>query len=102
MKARVAAWVEIRRLEDRANVPVRVLELAVSAAEDECLAGARRGQPEQQPQQRRFAGAVRSEKSRDRAGLEREAHVVEGDEITEALRQRATADNIAAQRSGVD
>ena len=41
---------------------------------------------EHDPHARRLAGAVRAEEAEDAAGLHAEAGVVEGDDVTEALR----------------
>src|SRR5436190_4905004 len=51
------------------------------------LAGARALDPGDEVDERRLAGAVRSDDATDLAGLDREAHVVRRDEPAEALRQ---------------
>jgi hypothetical protein len=79
--------VKVVRLQHCAHLPRRLLELAVAAAEDERLARARLGQPEQQAQGRRLASAVGPEIACHRAPLERERYVVDGDNLAVALTQ---------------
>src|SRR5215207_11200242 len=67
-----ASGMEVARLEHRSDPARRVVELMITPAEDERFASGRLGEPEQQPQRGRLAGAVRAEEACDRAGAERE------------------------------
>ena len=49
--------------------------------------------PEQHPERRRLAGAVRAEEAGDGAGVELERELVDGGELAEALRQRVGGDD---------
>ena len=70
---------EVGRLEHRADPKRRPLELRVGLAEDERVAARRLREPEQHAQRRRLAGAVRAEEAGDRARLERERQIVDGE-----------------------
>ena len=76
-----AAGVEVGRLEHGADAQRRTLELRVGLVEDERAPARRRREAEQHAQRRRLPGAVRAEEAVDRAGLEREREVVDGDDI---------------------
>ena len=76
-----AARVEVGRLEHRADPQRGPLERRVGLAEDERAAARRRREPEQHPQRRRLAGAVRAEEAGDRARLEREREIVDRDQL---------------------
>jgi hypothetical protein len=74
------------------------MELVVAAAEDERFTSSRPGEPEQEPQGGRLAGAVRAQEAGYRASLERERQVLNGDQLAVVLRQRVDADDWLARR----
>src|SRR5712691_5479690 len=61
--------------------------------EDQGLARGRLGEPEQQPQGGRLAGAVGTKEAGDGSRVEREREVVDRDDLAEALGQRAYRDH---------
>src|SRR5262249_10437257 len=85
--------VDVHALPPPPPPPRRLVELPVAAAEEECLARCRLGQPEQQPQGGGLAGAVRAEEPGDGAGAERKRHVIDGEDVAVPLGQRADRDN---------
>ena len=88
MVASRAAWVKVGRLKHRADSPSSSGKVCVWLAEDKRPAARRRREAEQHPQRRRLAGAVRPQKARNRARLERKGEIVDSDESPEPLRQR--------------
>jgi hypothetical protein len=62
---------EIGHLEHGTNPQRRTRQLRVRMIEHQCPSTRRRRQPQDHPQRRRLAGAVRAEKARDRPGLQR-------------------------------
>ena len=92
MVAAGTAGVEVGGFERSTDPAARVCKLDVGAAEDERPAARWRYEPDDHPQRRRLAGAVRAEESRDRAPLELEREVVDRDDVPEPLRQRLDTD----------
>jgi hypothetical protein len=78
---------QVGRLEHGADAAAGPLEVGEAAAEDECVASGRFGQPEQHPQRGRLACAVRPEEAGDRPRLEVEGQIRHRCDLAEALRQ---------------
>ena len=68
--------------------------LAVAGPEEQRPARGRPDEPEQHPQRRRLAGAVRPEKAGHRAGLQPEGEIVDGEHLPEALGQVVDDDDV--------
>ena len=96
--AAAAGGMEVAGLEHRPDPQRGPFEGRVRAAEDERLAGRRRGQPEQDAQRGALARPVRPEEPGHGPGRERERDVVDGDERAVALAQRADADDLGHRR----
>jgi hypothetical protein len=64
------ARMEIGRLEHGTDPQRRTRQLRVRMIEHQCSSTRRRCQAQHHPQRRRLASAVRSEKARDRPGLQ--------------------------------
>ena len=84
----------LRNDADRAPHVIRLLD-DVEAA-DERGAGRRRKQRDEHPDQRGFAGAVRTEQPEDLALLDGEADAVDGGEVAELLDDRSDVDGVAS------
>ena len=95
-----AARMEVRRLEHGSDSQRRMIERGIGLAEDQGAAAARLGEPEQHPQRRRLAGAVRAEEAGDRPRREDERERVDGEHRPEPLRQRVGDDRRHRGRGG--
>ena len=87
-----APRVEVRRLERGPDDGEGVGDVVVATPLDGCGAGGRTDQPEEHPQGRRLAGAVRAEEAGDPAGNDVEVELVDGRQPAEPLRQPADLD----------
>ena len=88
--------IQRERLRHVADAIARIHVVGVERfSEQERLAGAGRQQPRQHLHGRRLAAAVRAKEAEDLAALDREAHPVDGGEITE------TAGEIAGGNDGL-
>src|SRR5262249_47764793 len=96
--ATAAGGMEVGRLEHCADLAERLVELAVTTTEDQRLSGCWLRQPEYQSEGRRLAGTVWTKKAGDGPSLEQERHVVECGDLSVALGQPSTADNL---RTGI-
>jgi hypothetical protein len=74
-------------VEQRADRVHRVVERGVRLALDGRAAARGAHEPEHDPQCGRLAGAVRAEEADDPARLHREREVVDGERLSEPLRQ---------------
>jgi hypothetical protein len=90
--------VEGRALDDRAE-PRQPVRGAGRRAEDGRLAGRRADQPEQHPQRRRLAGAVRAEQAVDLAAAHPQRQVLDRRRGAVALGQAAGLDHVLAHGS---
>ena len=89
-------------LEDEPDVPLLRRERGRVLSGEEDLARVRGLEPGDDPEQRRLPGAARPEERRQRPALDVERHVVDRDEVAEALRDVANEDgHQAASSSGV-
>jgi hypothetical protein len=85
MVAGRARRVEPRRFEHAPDRPGGVGEVVVTATVHERAARGRSHEAEQHAQGRRLPRAVGAEEPGDRAGLDDEAQVVDGEDVAEAL-----------------
>src|SRR5262249_57431456 len=83
-----ATGMKVVGLEHRADLARRHIEVAVTTPEHERLARGGCGESEKHPQRGRLAGAVRAEKPGDRARIQRERHVIDGDDLAVTFGQR--------------
>ena len=86
-------------LEDEADVSLLRRERGRVLAGEEDLAGVRRLEAGDDAEQRRLSGAARAEERGERAALDVERDVLEGDEVAEALRDVADEDRHQAVSS---
>ena len=90
---------EIAGFEHRTYPPRRLVDVAVTAAEDQRLTRRRLTEPKQESQRGRFASSVRAEEACHGAFVERERQVLDGFDLTVVLGQRADGDHrIQSQR----
>jgi hypothetical protein len=97
---RGAAGVAARGLEHRSDVADRVEQFVVAPAGEGGGASSRRDEPEQHPQSRRLAGAVRSEERRDLPSLDQRVDVVDRSNLAEGLGESGELDGTHGARRG--
>jgi hypothetical protein len=85
---RGAAGVKRARLEHGPYLAGRVFQVDKAPPADPRLTARWRDEPEQHPQRRRLARAIRTDEARDAAGPDLKADVVHGTDRTEVLSQR--------------
>jgi hypothetical protein len=70
-----------------------LVERPVRATQDRRASRRRLDETEEDAERRRLAGAVRAEKTGDATSLDREAQIVDGDRLSEPLRQSVDLDD---------
>ena len=85
---------EVRRLQHGADLPDRLVEVAIRVAVDRRATRRRTDEPEQDSERRLLARAVRPEETRDRAVCHAEAQTVDGGRRAVALRQVDDLDHV--------